>query len=151
MPLKEKISIENFEDKKFKIKLIESEKDTEAAFTHYLHNHKNGVSQFYKKEAINYVENALIHGLSGLDRKGKLDVIFSMKDEDTLLAIVRDSGKGRDAAKAGKGKDGHISTALAVTSERLATLGSEGGLKFVDLKDDDGRASGTEVRVTIPL
>jgi len=55
--LKEKISIENFEEKKFKITLIESEKDTEASFTHYLHNHKNGVSQFYKPDAIEHVKN----------------------------------------------------------------------------------------------
>ncbi|WP_298427940.1 hypothetical protein [uncultured Kordia sp.] len=57
MLLKEKISIENFEDKKFKIRLIESKKDTEAAFTHYLHNHRNGVSQFYKPDAIEHVKN----------------------------------------------------------------------------------------------
>ncbi|MGB0999193.1 MAG: DNA (cytosine-5-)-methyltransferase [Flavobacteriales bacterium] len=57
MLLKEKISIEHFEDKKFKIKLIESEKDTKAAFTHYLHNHKNGVSQFFKPDAIEHVKN----------------------------------------------------------------------------------------------
>lgn len=57
MILKKKISIENFEEKKFKITLIESEKDTEASFTHYLHNHKNGVSQFYKPDAIEHVKN----------------------------------------------------------------------------------------------
>ena len=57
MILKEKISIENFEEKKFKITLIESEKDTEASFTHYLHNHKNGVSHFYKPDAIEHVKN----------------------------------------------------------------------------------------------
>ena len=57
MLLKEKISIEHFEDKKFKIRLIESKKDTAAAFTHYLHNHKNGVSQFYKPDAIEHVKN----------------------------------------------------------------------------------------------
>lgn len=57
MLLKEKISIENFDDKKFKIRLIESEKDTEAAFTHYLYNHKNGVSQYYKPDAIQHVKN----------------------------------------------------------------------------------------------
>ena len=57
MQLKEKISIENFGDKKFKIKLIESKKDTEAAFTHYLHNHRNGVSQFYRPDAIEHVKN----------------------------------------------------------------------------------------------
>jgi len=53
----EKISIEHFEEKKFKISLIESEKDTAAAFTHYLHNHKNGVSKFYKPDAIEHVKN----------------------------------------------------------------------------------------------
>ncbi len=57
MLLKEKISIEHFEEKKFKIRLIESEKDTAAAFTHYLYNHKNGVSQFYKSDAIEHVKN----------------------------------------------------------------------------------------------
>jgi len=31
--LKEKISIQNFENKNFKIRLVKSEKDTEAAFT----------------------------------------------------------------------------------------------------------------------
>ena len=59
MLLKEKISIENFGDKKFKIRLVESEKDTEAAFTHYLHNHRNGVSQFYKSDAIEHVKNLI--------------------------------------------------------------------------------------------
>lgn len=57
MSLKEKISIENFEDKKFKIRLVESEKDTEAAFTHYLHNQKNKISKFYKPDALEHVKN----------------------------------------------------------------------------------------------
>lgn len=61
MLLKEKISIESFGDKKFKIKLIESGKDNEAAFTHYLHNYQNGVSQFYKPDAIEHVKNLIEH------------------------------------------------------------------------------------------
>lgn len=52
MNLKEKISIKEVGDIKLKIKLIEDEGDKEAAFTHYLHNRKNGISRFYKKEAI---------------------------------------------------------------------------------------------------
>lgn len=59
MALKEKISIQNFSDKKFKMRLVESEKETEAAFTHYLHNYKNGVSQFYKSDAIEHVKNLI--------------------------------------------------------------------------------------------
>jgi len=57
--IREKISIEQFNDKNFKIRLIESE--TEASFTHYLHNHRNGVSQFYKKDAIEHVKKLLFY------------------------------------------------------------------------------------------
>jgi len=53
----ENITFENLEDKKFKIKLNEqANTEAEAAFTHYLHNHKNGVSQFYKEDAIKYIK-----------------------------------------------------------------------------------------------
>ena len=37
MNLKEKISLETFVDKQFRIKLIELENLQEAIFTHYLH------------------------------------------------------------------------------------------------------------------
>ncbi|TCI92199.1 DNA cytosine methyltransferase [Tenacibaculum sp. M341] len=57
MSQKEKISIKNFEEKKFKITLSELGHDTEASFTHYLHNHKNGVSQFYKNDALKHVKS----------------------------------------------------------------------------------------------
>lgn len=57
MQLIENITFENLEDKKFKIKLNEqANTEAEAAFTHYLHNHKNGVSQFYKEDAIKYIK-----------------------------------------------------------------------------------------------
>lgn len=59
MKLKEKISIESFNDKKFKIRVVEAEDYNEAALTHFLHNHKNGVSQFYKDSATNYVSDLL--------------------------------------------------------------------------------------------
>lgn len=38
-----------------------------AAFTHYLHNHQNGVSKFYKKEAIQHVKSALEYRLPDED------------------------------------------------------------------------------------
>ena len=59
MELKEKITEEEVNGKTFKIRMIEASEYGKAAFTHYLHNHKNGVSSFYKKEAINHVKHAL--------------------------------------------------------------------------------------------
>jgi len=55
----EKISLESFGDKKFKIRLLESKKETEPPFTHYLYNHKNGVAQYYKPDAIEHVKKML--------------------------------------------------------------------------------------------
>lgn len=59
MNIKESISIEDFEGAKFKVKIVEAENENKASFTHYLHNHKNGVSQFYKPDALNYVKEVL--------------------------------------------------------------------------------------------
>ena len=59
MNLKEKISIENFNDKDFRIRFIGAEDAREAAFTHFIHNHKNGVSQYFRDGAIQYVKSLL--------------------------------------------------------------------------------------------
>lgn len=59
MDLKEKISLETFGNKQFRVKLIEPENNQEAVLTHYLHNSKNGVSQFYKKDAVAFTKEIL--------------------------------------------------------------------------------------------
>lgn len=59
MKLKEKISLEEVCGQTFKIRVVEASECGKAAFTHYLHNYQNGVSKFYKKEAIQHVKRAL--------------------------------------------------------------------------------------------
>lgn len=59
MNIKGKITIESFEEKTFKIRIVESVKDKKSAFTHYLHNHENGISGFFKKDAVSYVKELL--------------------------------------------------------------------------------------------
>src|SRR5690554_3901982 len=59
MKLKEKISFEDFEGKKFKVRIVEEASNQKAAFTHYLHNHINGVSATFKKDAYSYVKSIL--------------------------------------------------------------------------------------------
>ena len=58
MKLKEKITIADFEGKKFKIKLIEPETNKKAIVTHYLHNFHNGVKKHYKKDAEKFIKEA---------------------------------------------------------------------------------------------
>ena len=52
MSLKHTISIEDFGEKQFQIKLIEEVED-KAILTHYLNNFKNGIKKHYQKEALN--------------------------------------------------------------------------------------------------
>lgn len=59
MKLKEKISLEKVFEKEYKIKLVELENNKEAVITHFLHNSKNGVSQFFKKDAVKYTKEIL--------------------------------------------------------------------------------------------
>ena len=57
--MKGKIDIEKIENKLSKYKPSDTENYDKSSFTHYLHNHKNGVSKFYKKNAISYVREEL--------------------------------------------------------------------------------------------
>ncbi len=59
MKLKEQISIEDFDGKSFKIRLVEAINNKKAIVTHYLHNISNGVAKHYKKEAEQYLNEFL--------------------------------------------------------------------------------------------
>ena len=56
MSLTEKITIDKFDGKKFKIRLVEAEDNRKAVITHYLHNIENGSSKYYKKDALKYIK-----------------------------------------------------------------------------------------------
>lgn len=51
MKMIEKISIDEFDGKKFKIRFLETDDNRKAVVTHYLHNYNNGLKIHYKKEA----------------------------------------------------------------------------------------------------
>jgi DNA (cytosine-5)-methyltransferase 1 len=71
MKTKEKISIEEFDGKRFQIRLVEPKSDKKAVLTHYLHNIHNGVSKHYKKDALNILKEY---------------VKYKEQDENILLA-----------------------------------------------------------------
>jgi DNA (cytosine-5)-methyltransferase 1 len=52
MELKEQISIDEFDGKRFQVRLVEPSDNRKAVLTHYLHNIHNGVSKHYKDDAI---------------------------------------------------------------------------------------------------
>ncbi len=58
MKLKEKISIDEFDGKRFQIRLVElvPTNEKKAVITHYLHNIDNGVAKYFKKDALKYIK-----------------------------------------------------------------------------------------------
>ena len=58
MKLKETLTIDDFDGKKFQIKFVEgvTSNHKKAVITHYLHNIDNGIAKHFKKDAINYLK-----------------------------------------------------------------------------------------------
>jgi DNA (cytosine-5)-methyltransferase 1 len=56
MKMKEQISIDEFDGKKFKIRFVEEDDNRKAVLTHYLHNYHNGVKKHYEVEAEKYLK-----------------------------------------------------------------------------------------------
>ena len=71
MKFKEKISIDEFDGKRYQIRLVEPKDNGKAVLTHYLHNIHNGVSQYYKEDALK-----------------ALDEFVSYKQEEEKMSIV---------------------------------------------------------------
>lgn len=57
MKLKEKISIDEFDGKRYQLRIVEPNNNGKAVLTHYLHNIHNGVSKHYKKDAVKVLNN----------------------------------------------------------------------------------------------
>ena len=59
MNIQEKISIEEYSGKLYKMRIFESNDNKEAVITHFLHNNLNGISKTYKKDAVKFTREIL--------------------------------------------------------------------------------------------
>lgn len=94
------------------------------------------------------VENAIIHGLAPLDRKGLLEISFQL-DGENLICCVKDNGVGFENSKKEKA-DGYQSKALKITKDRVRFINqseNEGQFEIKTLTSEGG----TEVLIKIPI
>lgn len=97
-----------------------------------------------------FVENAIVHGFKGVDKKGEITVTFQWLKENVLECAIEDNGIGRERAIAARAQreSYHKSTALQVAEERLANLNGNAEFipfEIIDLKDESGDPCGTKV------
>jgi putative methionine-R-sulfoxide reductase with GAF domain/ligand-binding sensor domain-containing protein/two-component sensor histidine kinase len=104
-----------------------------------------------------YVENAIWHGLLHKETAGHLKVHISRRNGSLLECMVEDNGVGRDKARELKSKSASNSKSLGMklTESRLALLNKhaqwDASVEIMDLKSDNGEASGTRVILRIPV
>jgi ligand-binding sensor domain-containing protein len=104
-----------------------------------------------------YIENSLWHGIMHkTNGQGNVKLDFSI-DEEFIVCSIEDNGIGRDKAAEIKAesKITHKSRGTSITEKRIALInsiyGTEVGVKYYDLKDDQGNATGTNVTVKISM
>lgn len=132
MKLKEKISIEEVCGKTFKIRVVEASEYGKAAFTHYLHNHQNGVSQFYKKEAVQYVKRALEFKFPNED-------ISSIAAEEALQYMLFDFKKDVPFPEPAKPKFKFIDLFAGIGGFRIAMQSLGGKCVFTSEWDEQAK------------
>ena len=97
-----------------------------------------------------YVENAVIHGISGMNEKGSIDISLRHDREDkNVICIIEDNGKGLKAKKSSRKSFG-----LILNRERLNIMKAVYNKEInVDIfnKADFSDDTGVIIKITIPL
>jgi len=96
-----------------------------------------------------FVENAIVHGLKGLDEKGMITVNFKMV-KDNLICEIDDNGVGRKTNNLDKE---HQSLGMQVVRDRLSKYSKFKNyqhLEIIDKKKDDGTNAGTKIIIKLP-
>ena len=110
---KEIIEIESIDEQLFEIKVVDPDNPKLASFTHYLHSHKNGVSQFYKKDALSYVKEILEKGYP-------TERVTNKVAEEALQYLIFDLGKSVPFSAPKKPKFKFIDLFAGIGGFRLA-------------------------------
>lgn len=132
MDLKEHISIQEFKHNSLKKSTIEYSDLGSAALTHYLHNCRNGVSKFYKKEALLFVKNVL--GYKFPDKR-----ISNKVAEEALQYLLFDVNKDIPFPAPEKAKFKFIDLFAGIGGFRLALQNLGGKCVFTSEWDEQAK------------
>lgn len=81
--MKEKISIEVFNNKKFKIRFVEQDDNRKAVLTHYLHNYNNGLNKHYEKEAKEFLKEIVDYK----NEEENIDIVSDLALQQLLFEV----------------------------------------------------------------
>ena len=104
-----------------------------------------------------FVENAIWHGLMNQDKdfEGKVTVCFKLENK-RIICRITDNGVGRKkAGELNKDKQKNKSLGTKITDDRKnlinALNNADISIKYLDLHDNNNKATGTEVIINFPV
>jgi tetratricopeptide (TPR) repeat protein len=103
-----------------------------------------------------FVENSVWHGIQNKQGIGKIQISFNLSQK-SIFCTIEDNGIGREHAGKLKHADAnsHISLGASISQDRVKLLkslyGSKLGVRYVDLKDQCNKPSGTRVELYLPI
>lgn len=77
-----------------------------------------------------FVENAVWHGISPLDGKGRISIRFDRKSDSTLRVTIEDNGIGIKKSLGFSSNNGHISLGMETTVKRLKIICKQNRMDF---------------------
>ncbi len=97
------------------------------------------------------VENAVLHGVSPLQKNGEIRIKFIKLSEGVLSCIIEDNGIGIEASKQAKEQSVHKqeSKAMHIIKSRLSLIQKENNQIGLVIKD--GEQNGTIVTLNLPI
>lgn len=102
-----------------------------------------------------YVENSVWHGISPKPNGGHIKILIKRDSNDKLIYVIEDDGIGREESLERKKQSviSRKSWGMEIMKDRYQALSDTFGVEehIVDLFDQEGKAEGTKVILTINL
>ena len=106
-----------------------------------------------------FVENAIWHGLMHKTGERKIDIMFHLKNDVSMVCVVTDNGVGRRKAEEIKNArslgPNHESKGIQLVKDKIDVLKqqfrSEVSIEVYDINDMDGKVVGTRVIIQLPI
>lgn len=102
-----------------------------------------------------FLENAILHGIIPLRRRGRISIRLQRRDDEALLCIVEDNGIGREASARLRQKRlmHHKSMGTQLIFDRIDIINriyqTGFSAKIVDLYNPEGTPAGTRVELVL--
>lgn len=122
-------------------------------FEYHIHvaNNLNTINTYILPMLIQpFIENAVIHGISSMEKGGRIDIFFKIEKE-FLIININDNGIGFEKSQTLQKYKIKQSKGIEITRQRLLLLSQKSSVVIKQTRNEETIVCGTKIVLTIPL